>query len=106
MITIRRRRVANNIWVDTLKEQRSQYDLAVKSCPVHDFVIGSQILRLFHRHDHHIAMTYRAQHLGRFFKGQGDSMILQQKRIWPITLLLVFKVGFYNYFTEMITLLG
>jgi len=36
-------------------------------------------------------------------KGQGHSMTLQQNRVQPITLL--FKVGFRNYFTEMITIL-
>ena len=41
--------------------------------------------------------------LGRYLKGQGHSMALQQKRVRPITLL--FKVGFYNYLTEMITIL-
>jgi len=43
------------------------------------------------------------QHLGRYLEGQGHSMTLQQKRVWPITLL--FEVGFYNYLTEMITIL-
>jgi len=49
-------------------------------------------------------MTCRAQHLGRYLEGQGHSMTLQQNRVRPITLL--FEVGFYNYFTEMITILG
>jgi hypothetical protein len=43
------------------------------------------------------------QHLGRYLEGQGHSMTLQQNRIQPITLL--FEVVFYNYFTEMITIL-
>jgi len=43
-------------------------------------------------------MTCRAQHFGRYLKGQCHSMTLQQKR--PITLL--FEVGFYNYLTERI----
>ena len=43
-------------------------------------------------------MTCCAQHLGRFLKGQGHSMTLQQKRVRPINLL--FAVGFYNYLTE------
>jgi len=73
---------------------RSQHDLAAKSCPAYNFVIGSQILQLFHRTYHHIEMTCHAQHLGRVLEGQGHS----------ITLLL--NVGFYNYFTEMITILG
>jgi hypothetical protein len=44
-----------------------------------------------------------AQHLGGYLEGQGHSMTLQQYRVRPITLL--FEVGFYNYFTEMITIL-
>jgi hypothetical protein len=36
--------------------------------------------------------------LGRYLEGQGHSMTLQQNRVRPITSL--FKVGFYNYFTE------
>jgi len=44
----------------------------------------------------------RAQ-FGRDLEGQGHSMILQQKRVRPK--LLLFKVGFYNYLTEMITIL-
>jgi len=91
------------IWVDTLKVKVTAWHCS-KTCPVHNFVIGSQILQLFHRNDHHIEMMCCAQHLGRFLEGQGHSMTLQQKRVWPITLL--FKVGFYNYFTEMITILG
>jgi len=43
------------------------------------------------------------QDLGRYLEGQGHSMTLQQKRILPITLL--FEVGFYNFLTEMITVL-
>jgi len=43
------------------------------------------------------------QDLGRYFECQGHSMILQQKRVRPITLL--FEVAFYNYLTEMITIL-
>jgi len=45
----------------------------------------------------------RAQHLGCYLEGQGHSMTLQQNRVRPITLL--FKVGFRNYYTEMITIL-
>jgi len=48
-------------------------------------------------------MACGAEHMGRFLEGQGHNMTLQQKRVWPITLLL--EVGFYNYFTEMITIL-
>jgi len=42
------------------------------------------------------------QDLGRYLEGQGHSMTLQQKRIRPITL---FEVGFYNFLTEMMTIL-
>jgi len=45
----------------------------------------------------------REQHLGRYLEGQGHSMTLQQNHVRPITLL--FEVGFYNYFTEIITIL-
>jgi len=50
-------------------------------------------------------MTCRAQHLGRYLKGQGHSMTLQQNHVRPITLL--FEVRFrYNYmYTVMITIL-
>jgi hypothetical protein len=82
---------------------RSQHDLAAKLFQAHNFVIWSRILQLFHRNDHHIEKTCRAQHLGRYLKGQGHSMTLQQNRVQPITLL--FKVGFNNYFTEMINIL-
>jgi hypothetical protein len=37
------------------------------------------------------------------YEGQGHSMTLKQNRVRPITLL--FEVGFYNYFPEMITIL-
>ena len=81
----------------------SQHDLAAKSCLTHNFVIWSRILQLFHRNDHHIGMTCHMQHIGRYFEGQGNSMILQQNRVWPITLL--FEVRFYIYLTEIITIL-
>jgi len=42
------------------------------------------------------------QHFGRYLEGQGQRMTLQQNPVWPITLL--FEIGFYNYFTEMITI--
>jgi len=45
----------------------SQHDLAAKSCPAHNFVILSQILKLFHRKYHYIETMCRAQHLGRYF---------------------------------------
>jgi len=54
-------------------------------CPVHNFVFWSLILKLFHRNNHHIEMTCRAQHLG-------PSMTLQLNCVWPIT--SVFKVKF------------
>jgi len=44
-----------------------------------------------------------AQHLGRYLEGQGHSMTLQQNSVRPTTLL--YEVGFYKYFTEMITIL-
>jgi hypothetical protein len=37
------------------------------SCPSHNFVIWSRILQLFHRNNHHIETTCRAQHLGCFY---------------------------------------
>jgi len=82
---------------------RSQHDLAAKSCPAHKFVIWSPIFKLLHRNDHHIEKPFRKQHLGLYLEGQGHSMTLQQKRVWPITLL--FEVAFYNYLTEMISIL-
>jgi len=44
-----------------------------------------------------------AQNLGRYLEGQGHSMTLKQNHVRPITLL--FEVPFYNYCTEMITIL-
>jgi len=82
---------------------RSQHDLAAKSCPVYNFVIWSQISTLFHRNDHHIETTCRAQYLGRYRKGQGHSKTLQPNRVRPITLL--FELRFRNNFTGMITIL-
>jgi len=102
MITILRRRVAHKCGSLPLRS-RSQRDLAAKSCPVHNFVFWSRISKLFHRNDHHIEATCRAQHLGRYLEGQGQSMTLQQNRVRSITLF--FEVGFRNYFTEMITIL-
>jgi len=102
MITILRPRAARKFgslpW-----RSRSQHDLAAKSCPAHNFVIWSRILKIFHRNDHHIETTCRAHRLGCFLEGQGHSMTLHQNRVRPITLL--FEVGFQNYFTEMITVL-
>jgi hypothetical protein len=74
------------------------------SCLAHNLVIKSQILQLFYRNDHHIETTCRTQHLGRYLEGQGHNMTLQQNSVHPITSL--FEVGFYNYFTEMITILS
>jgi len=102
MITILRWRVTHKFGLVPWRS-RSQYDLPAKSCPAHNFVIWSRILQLFHRNDHHIEMRCRAQNLGRYLEGQGHSMTLQQNCVWPITLL--FEVRFYNYFTEMITIL-
>ena len=48
-------------------------------------------------------MTCRAQQFRHFFEDQGHSMTLQQKRVWSIALF--FEVGFYNYLTQMITIL-
>jgi len=41
--------------------------------------------------------------LGRYLEGQGHSMTLQQNHVRPISWL--YEVWFYNYFTEMITIL-
>ena len=46
-------------------------------CPAHNFVIWSQILKLFYRNDHHVVTTFRAQHLGPYLEGQGHSATLQ-----------------------------
>ena len=43
------------------------------------------------------------QHLGRYLKGQGDSMTLKLNRVQ--TIISLFEVGFQNYFTEMMTIL-
>jgi len=98
-------------WVDMSRatfgslpwRSRSQHDLAAKSCPAHNFVIWSWISKIFYRNDHHIYTTCRAQHLGRYLKGQGHSMTLQQNHVRPITLLFDFR--FRNNFTEMINIL-
>jgi hypothetical protein len=60
-------------------------------------------LKQFHRNDHHFEMTCHVNHFGRYFERQDHSMTLQKNRVPPITLF--FKVGFENYFTEMITIL-
>ena len=94
MITILRQYVASNIWVVSWRS-RSQHDLEAKSCPPHNLVIWSLILKLFHRSDHHIKSPCREQHLGRYLEGQGHT-----KSFRSITLL--FEVRFYNYLTEFI----
>ena len=73
------------------------------SCLAHNFVIRSLISKLFHRNDHHVETTCRAQHVGPYLEGQGHSMTLQQNRVQAITLL--FEVRFWKYFTEMTTIL-
>jgi len=45
----------------------------------------------------------REHYLGQYLEGQGHRMTLQQNRVRPLTLL--FEVGFYKYFTEMIIIL-
>ena len=89
-----------NIWP---LRPRSQHDIEAKLCPVHNFVILSPILNLCYRNDNYIETTLHKQDLGRYLEGQGHNMTLQQKRVRLITLL--FKVRFYNYLTEMITIL-
>jgi len=81
----------------------SSHDLEAKSCRAHNFVFWGRILKLFHRNEHHIKTPCREQDLGLFLEDQGHMMTFQQNRFRPITLL--FEVGFYNYLTEMITLL-
>jgi hypothetical protein len=103
MITILRRCVARNITVVTLKVKVTAWPWTKKSYPAHYLVIWSWILKLFYRNDHRIKTMCRAQHLGRYREGQGHSMTLNKNRVRPITSL--FEVGFYNYFTEMITIL-
>jgi len=82
---------------------RSQHDLSAYLCMAHNFIIWSPILKLFHLNDHLVEMTCRAQHLGRYLKGQDHSMNFQQNSFRPITLW--FEVEFYNYYTGMITIL-
>jgi len=102
MTTLLRRRVAHNIWVPTLKVKVTAR-LVAKSCPANNFVIWSWISKIFHRNDHHIETTCRAQHLGRYLECQGHNMTLLQSRVQPITLL--FEVGFRKYFTKLNTIL-
>jgi len=103
VITIFRRRVAYNIWVATFKVKvtaRPCRKNRVRSITLL-FEVGFE--KIFHRNDHHIETTCRAQYLGRYLEGQGQSMTLQQNRVQPIASL--FEVGFQKYFTEMITIL-
>ena len=51
---------------------RSQHDLWAKLCPAHNFVIWSQILKIFHRDDHHIEVICRAQHLVATLKSRSQ----------------------------------
>jgi len=66
MVTILRQRVSQKFgslpW-----RSRSQHDLAAKSCPANNFVIWSQISKIFNRNDHHIETKCRIQHLGCYF---------------------------------------
>jgi len=71
---------------------RSQHDLETKSCQDHNFIIWSQNLKLFHRNDRLIETMCSAQHLGRYLKGQGHSMTLNQNRVRTIISLI--EVGF------------
>ena len=82
MINILRWRVAHNIWFATLQVKVTAWPCSKDL--VHNFVI-SQILQLFGRNDHHIGMTCRVQHFGRYIEGQGHSMTLQQNQVRPIT---------------------
>jgi hypothetical protein len=82
---------------------RSQHDLAAKSCPVHNLIILSYILKLFHRNDHYIEMMFHVQYLGGPPWRSRSQHDLQENRVRTIT--LIFIVGFYNCVTEMITIL-
>jgi len=52
--------------------------------------------------DHHIETTSRVQHLGCYLDGQGHSKTLHQNGVWPK--ILLFEVGFYNYFGQTTSL--
>ena len=82
---------------------RSQHDNEAKSCPALKLVFWIQIVKLFHRNDYHIELICHEQHLDRYIEGQGHSMTLQKNHVQTGTLL--FGVGFYKCFTEMITIL-
>jgi len=62
---------------------RSQHDLAAKSFQANNFVIWSQISKLFYRNDHHIETMSCTQHLGCYLEGQGHSMTFQQNSFGP-----------------------
>jgi len=91
MIIILGRCVICKILVANLKV-KSQHDLVAKTCLAHNFVIGSRILQPIHRNDHHIEVTCRVQHFGRYLEGQGYSMTLHSNRVRLITSL--FEVPF------------
>jgi len=86
-----------------LEGQGHSMTLHQKLCLPHNLVFWSLILKLFYRNYHQNETMCREQHLGRYLEGQGHSMTLQQNRVRSITLLL--EVRFYNYFTEMNTIL-
>jgi len=67
MITILRKRVAGNISVTTLKVKVTAWPCR-KIVSAYNFVIWCRISKLFHRNDHHIETTCRAQHLGRYLE--------------------------------------
>ena len=80
---------------------RSQHDLAAKSCPPHNLVIWSLILQLFHKKI--TILRRRVAHNILVDTLKIVTAWLQQNHVRPISLL--FEVGFYKYFTEMITIL-
>jgi len=61
------------------------------SCPAHscpassypalNFIIWSQISKLFYRNDHHVETTCRTQHLGPYLEGHGHCATLQQNPV-------------------------
>jgi len=119
MITILRWRVGRNIWADTLKVKVTAWPCSkivsgrmtlqqnsVRLIPLLFEVIWSRISKIFHRNDHHIEMTCRAQHFGLLPwrpRSQQDLIILvQQNRVRSITLF--FEVGFCNYFWQTTSL--
>ena len=76
-----------------------------KLCPAHNFVIWSLNFKtMSQKWSPYMETTCHEQDVGRYFESQGHSMTLQQNRVSPITWL--FEVWFFNYFTELITILG